>query len=258
MEKDKTAIVDGKIQPVGNFRIEPPGIFLGRGCNPKLGKIKRRIYPEDITINIGKNSPIPELPDFLKENHKWGEIIHNQYVEWLASWKDNITGKMKYVWLGAHSDLKSKSDIEKFDLARKLKRKIKMIRAKNELEMANGDIKAKQSATALYFIDRYALRVGNEKGDDDTDTVGVTSLRVEHINLLNDNNVKLDFLGKDSVRYNRTLKVDPIVYANLKLFIENKTPDDQLFNLINSTDINDYLKQYMKNLIAKVYTIYNV
>ena len=37
---------------VGNFRIEPPGIFLGRGCHPKAGKIKRRIYPEDITLNI--------------------------------------------------------------------------------------------------------------------------------------------------------------------------------------------------------------
>ncbi len=40
-EKYKYAVVDGKKQPVGNFRIEPPGIFLGRGCNPKLGKIKK-------------------------------------------------------------------------------------------------------------------------------------------------------------------------------------------------------------------------
>ena len=36
-------MVDGKSQPVGNYRMEPPGIFLGRGDNPHLGKIKRRI-----------------------------------------------------------------------------------------------------------------------------------------------------------------------------------------------------------------------
>ena len=35
------------------------------------------------------------------------------------------------------------------------------------------------------------LRVGNEKGKDEADTVGVSSLRVEHIDLLDNNKVKL-------------------------------------------------------------------
>ena len=39
---------------VGNFRVEPPGLFRGRGEHPKMGRIKRRIYPRDITINIGE------------------------------------------------------------------------------------------------------------------------------------------------------------------------------------------------------------
>ena len=38
---------------VGNFRVEPPGLFRGRGEHPKMGKVKTRIYPRDITINIG-------------------------------------------------------------------------------------------------------------------------------------------------------------------------------------------------------------
>lgn len=33
--------------------MEPPGLFRGRGDHPKMGKLKARIYPEDITINIG-------------------------------------------------------------------------------------------------------------------------------------------------------------------------------------------------------------
>jgi DNA topoisomerase I len=252
-EKYKYAIVDGKKQPVGNFRIEPPGIFLGRGCNPKLGKVKRRIYPEDIVINIGVEAKVPEpLP-----GHQWKDVIHDRTVEWLASWKDDITGKTKYVWLGAHSDQKAKSDTNKFDLARKLKKKIKEIRAANEKAISSDDLYTRQIATALYFIDNFALRVGNEKGEDEADTVGVTSLRVEHIELLDNNKIKLDFLGKDSVRYNRTLTVDPQVYQNIREFTQNKISSDQLFDLIIPNDINKYLQSFMKNLTAKVFRTYN-
>lgn len=252
-EKYKYAIVDGKEQPVGNFRVEPVSIYIGRGCNPKSGLVKRRIYPEDIIINIGSEAKVPTpLP-----GHKWADIIHDRTVEWLASWKDDITGKIKYVWLGAESDLKAKSDINKFDLARKLKRKIKQIRAANDKALESSDLYTRQIATALYFIDNFALRVGNEKGEDEADTVGVTSLRVEHIELIGNNKIKLDFLGKDSVRYNRTLEVKPQVYRNIKEFTENKNKSNQLFDLINPTDINKYLQSFMKNLTAKVFRTFN-
>jgi len=39
-----------------------PGLFRGRGEHPRMGKIKRRVYPRDITINIGKDEPVPEHP----------------------------------------------------------------------------------------------------------------------------------------------------------------------------------------------------
>ncbi len=146
-KKYKTAIVDGKEQPVGNYRMEPPGIFIGRGCHPKLGKIKSRIMPEDIIINISKGVPIPILPS----GHKWKQVIHDHSVEWLASWKDTITGKIKYVWLGSHSDLRSKNDQEKFDLARKLKKKVKLIRLENDKNLQSSDLQTKQIATALYL-----------------------------------------------------------------------------------------------------------
>ena len=244
-EKYSFAIVDGKEQPVGNFRIEPIGIFLGRGCNPKLGKIKKRIYPEDIIINISKGVDVPQPPP----GHKWKKVIHDKTVEWLASWKDHVTGKTKYVWLGAHSDMKAKSDQNKFDLARKLKKKIKEIRKANDLALVNPNPVIRQIATALYFIDNFALRVGNEKGEDETDTIGVSSLRVEHIELLPNNRVKLDFLGKDSVRYNRTLEVEPQIYKNLEEFMKDKEKTDQLFDLITPNDINKYFqKLYRINL----------
>jgi DNA topoisomerase I len=255
-EKFKTAVVDDKPQPVGNFRMEPPGIFLGRGVNPKLGKVKRRIYPEDITINIGKESPIPAMPEHMS-NHKWKKIIHDKSVEWLASWPDNITGKTKYMWLGAQSDFKAVSDQNKFDLARKLKKKIKTIQELNEKNMKHDEEKIRQTSIALYFIDKLALRVGNEKGEDETDTVGVTSLRVEHINAEKTNEITLDFLGKDSVRYQNTIQVEPIVYHNIKMFMSQKDNSDQLFDKVNASDINKYLQTIMKDLTAKVYRTYN-
>jgi len=43
------------------------------------------------------------------------------------------------------------------------------------------------SAVAVYFIDKLALRAGNEKDSDETaDTVGCCSLRVKHLSKYND------------------------------------------------------------------------
>ena len=173
-EKYKVAYIDGKPQPVGNYIVEPPSLFIGRGCHPYIGKIKRRIKPEDITLNLSKDAPIPPVED----GHKWGDIVHEKNSIWLASWKDNITEKTKYVWLSDKSDIKAQGDLEKFETARRLKKQIKSIRVKNNENLLSNDNKTKQLATALYFIDNFALRVGNEKGDDEADTVGVVSLRV--------------------------------------------------------------------------------
>lgn len=61
-EKYMWAVVDGVKEKVGNFRVEPPGLFRGRGEHPKMGKLKKRIRPSDITINVGKDASIPECP----------------------------------------------------------------------------------------------------------------------------------------------------------------------------------------------------
>lgn len=252
-EKYKTAMVDGNPQPVGNYRMEPPGIFLGRGDNPKIGKIKPRVYPEDVTLNLGKEAKIPNT---LK-GHKWGKIVHDRHAEWLASWKDMITGKTKYLWLGAHSKFKSSSDIEKFDLAKKLKRKIDFIRSENDKNLQSDDIRTRQIATAFYFVDAFALRIGGEKGEDTADTVGVTTLRKEHIELLENNTIELDFLGKDSVRYYNKLPVTEQVYKNIIEFLQDKQKDQEIFDLITSNDVNKYLQTFMKDLTAKTFRTYN-
>jgi DNA topoisomerase-1 len=253
-EPYKYCIIDGVQQQVGNYKIEPPGIFLGRGTHPKLGRIKKRVMPSDVTINLSKDAPVPTL----SRDMKWGEVIHDTSVIWLASWKEEITGKNKYVFTSLDSFFKSKSDQDKFDLAKQLKRKVNSIREDYEKQLVSDDMKSKQLATALYFIDNLALRVGGSKDTkEEADTVGVTSLRVEHITLLENNMIKLDFLGKDSVRYCRKVAVHVNVYKNLEQFILNKTKKEELFDLITSSSLNEYLSMIMKGLTAKVWRTYN-
>lgn len=37
--------IDGHKEKIGNFKIEPPGLFRGRGEHPKMGKLKKRVRP---------------------------------------------------------------------------------------------------------------------------------------------------------------------------------------------------------------------
>jgi len=56
------ALVDGIREKVGNYKVEPPGLFRGRGEHPKMGMLKKRILPKHIILNIGENTPIPPCP----------------------------------------------------------------------------------------------------------------------------------------------------------------------------------------------------
>ena len=244
--------IDGAQQKIGNFKIEPPGIFLGRGSHPKIGMWKRRILPSDVTLNLDKDAPIPK-PNLYKDTD-WKKIVHQTESIWLATWKDEITGKSKYVFPSVESTFKSESDKEKFDLARKLKKKINKIREDFTKDLEHTQLEKRQLATALYLIDELAIRVGGKKDKkEQADTVGVTSLRVEHIDLQDDNKVKLDFLGKDSIKFCKLFKVSDIVYKNLKEFIENKDKKTDLFDKVTSSSLNNYLKEFMPDLSAKVW-----
>ena len=57
--------------------------------------------------------------------------------------------------------------------------------------------------------------------------------------------IKLDFLGKDSMRYINTVKVHPSVWINIKSFTKGKKDDEDLFDKIDAQALNDYLKEQM-------------
>lgn len=245
---------DGRKQKVGNFRVEPPGLFRGRGDHPKTGRVKKRAQPEQITINIGKEATAPAPP----EGHRWKEIKHDQEGTWLAMWQENINGAYKYVMLAANSDVKGQSDFNKFEKARKLKKHIDHIRKDYEAELKDEVMANRQRATAVYLIDQFALRAGNEKGEDEADTVGCCSLKFEHVTLKPPNKVIFDFLGKDSIRFYDEVEVAPQVFKNLKIFKKApKTDGDEIFDRLTTSALNKHLSNYMTGLTAKVFRTYN-
>jgi len=153
--------------------------------------------------------------------------------------------------------VKGEADMKKFETARKLKNKIGKIRDVYMKQLVSDKITEQQTATALWVIDHLALRVGNEKDDDEADTVGCCSLRVEHISLKPPDTIEFDFLGKDSMRYQNSVKVDTQVYRNFKSFMASKKKTDNIFDKISTTTLNTYLKDQMQGLTAKVFRTYN-
>lgn len=253
-EKYKFCELDGRREQVGNFKVEPPDLFRGRGAHPKTGKLKRRIRPEDIVLNLGEGAPIPPPPS----GHQWGEIRHDNTVQWLAMWRENIFGSFKYVRLAANSSLKGQSDFKKFEKARELKNHIDRIRKEYRNNFKSKLMVERQKAVAVYLIDVFALRAGGEKSEEEADTVGCCSLRYEHITLKPPNTVIFDFLGKDSIRFYQEVQVDPKVFKNLALFKKPpKQPGHQLFDRLDPSLLNKFLQNYMTGLTAKVFRTYN-
>ncbi|KFQ05684.1 hypothetical protein N329_10059, partial [Haliaeetus albicilla] len=252
-------ILDGHREKIGNFKTEPPGLFRGRGDHPKMGMLKKRIMPEDVIINCSKDSKIPEPP----EGHKWKEVRFDNTVTWLASWTENIQNTLKYIMLNPSSKLKGEKDWQKYEVARRLKDVVHKIRARYRADWKSKEMKKRQRAVALYFIDKLALRAGNEKEEGETaDTVGCCSLRVEHIKLHpkldgQEHVVEFDFLGKDSIRYYNKVSVEKPVFKNLQLFMKNKDPADDLFDRLNTSILNRHLQNLMDGLSAKVFRTYN-
>ena len=266
LEKEKlksiygTAKIDGNEVDVANWLVEPPGIFMGRGLHPLRGRWKPRVSAKDVILNLGEDASVPEGP--------WKAIVHDHYSTWLASWTENLTGNRKYVWLHDSSYLRQDNDKTKYDNAKKLENYIPSIEKEiiNQMLYAR-DTTRKKVATVCYLIYKLAMRVGDEKDTDETDTIGASTLRVEHLRFpkINDKvQIEFNFLGKDSVPWQKTLEIfspdTKALYENLLFFMKGKDRTDEIFEDITSSKVNKFLrstdKDNLPNLTAKVFRTY--
>ena len=254
------ARVDGFEVEVANWLVEPPGLFMGRGLHPLRGRWKPRITPQDVILNLGEDAPVPE--------GAWKSIVHDHSSTWLATWTEKLTDKRKYVWLHDSAFIRQNTDKEKYDKAMNLEKFALKVQKEIINKMIHAkDMNQRKIATVCYLIFKLAMRVGDEKDKDEADTVGASTLRVEHIKFPEKNGkkyIEFNFLGKDSVPWQKTIEIGSIdtkgLYDNLKLFMKDKRNDSQIFDNINSTKVNAFLRKIdptnVPGLTAKVFRTY--
>jgi DNA topoisomerase-1 len=242
-EKYGWATIDGERTPLGNYTVEPSSIFMGRGQHPMRGKWKEGPRHEDVELNHSPDLPYPP--------GDWKEIYWEPDTMWIARWKDKLSNKMKYVWPHDSSPLKQRKDIEKFDKALEFRRKIRKVKAHINDNLDSKDPTRKKTATVTFLIDHCKFRVGDEKDEDEAETIGASTLRPEHINFNGDGTVTFDFLGKDSVRHTLCVEVPDPVIDNLKEF--SVDPEKPLFERVGSKRVSDFLDEVMTGLSAKVF-----
>jgi DNA topoisomerase I len=252
------ALIDGMEVDVANWLVEPPGLFMGRGQHPQRGKWKPRVAPNEVILNLGEGTLGPE--------GNWKRIVHDHSSTWLATWIEKLTGKRKYVWLHDSSSLRQGNDKEKYDKAIKLEKHIgKVQREIINRMLKSRDLNQRKISTVCYLIFKLAMRVGDEKDPEEADTVGASTLRVEHITFLEENSggryVEFNFLGKDSVPWQKTIRVESEdtrgLYDNLKMLVEGKDKSSQIFDRITSNKVNLFLRSIdsknLPGLTAKVF-----
>jgi DNA topoisomerase-1 len=245
------ALLDGKEIELANYMVEPPGLFMGRGAHPLRGSWKPRVTAPDVTLNLEKGAPVP--PGGYK-------VAHDNESIWIARWIDKLTEKEKYVWPHESSDIQQSRNVEKYNKAQKVGQKLPTLQKRMREKMGDKDEKVAKIASVCYLIDEVGMRVGDEKDEDEADTVGATTLRVEHIKRLDDQAIEFDFLGKDSVRWLKTMKnPDPALVRNMRKFMAGKKPDKEIFDGITSSNVNAFLSSLVEglSLSAKVFRTYH-
>jgi DNA topoisomerase-1 len=244
------ATVDGERTELGTYLVEPSG------KHPLRGRWKEGPKASDITLNLSRDAPRPE--------GDWAEIVWEPDSMWVARWKDKLSGKTKYIWLGDSATVKQNKEAGKFDKATRLGENLDAVRRAIESGLDDEEPRRRMVATACFLIDHLCLRVGDEKDPDEADTVGATTLRPEHVTLHEDGTVEFRFLGKDSVLWHKKVGDLPeAVRRNLAELVANARPSGngrsvagdrpQLFPDIGSRDVNAFLAEMQKGLTAKVF-----
>lgn len=253
------ATVNGERVELGNFTVEPSGIFMGRGEHPLRGRWKEGPRQEDITLNLSPEAPRPA--------GNWAAIVWQPESLWVACWRDKLSGELKYIWLADTAPIKQEREAKKFDLAHQLDAQLEAVRAQIQKDLDSPNPRRRMLATACYLIDVLGLRVGDEKDPDEADTVGATTLRPEHVRLHPDGTAEFRFLGKDSVLWHKKIALPEAVQRNLAELRQNARPSNarrsdkshptrdlpQLFPDVSSRKVNEYLSSIVPGLTAKVF-----
>ncbi|MGA2682784.1 MAG: DNA topoisomerase I [Candidatus Bathyarchaeia archaeon] len=243
-EKFGYADVDGQRLEIANWTAEPSCLFAGRGDHPQRGKWKDGPSEQDIILNLPPDAPKPK--------GNWKGVVWEPEKMYVAKWEDKLTGKIKYVWFSDTAFLKQNREKEKFQKAETLGKQIKTIEQHILRNLDDEDEARRKVATVSWLILVPNMRVGDEKDPDEADTVGAITLRKEHITFETNNVIHFDFLGKDSVRWDKRFEAPPQVIRNIQAYMADSSKE-YLFEGVDSKKVSRFLSEKMPKLTAKVF-----
>lgn len=110
-------------------------------------------------------------------------------------------------------------------------------------DIRSSDEKTKIIAMIITLILSCGFRIGNKKYEKENNSHGITTLKLSHISI-GDNNIEFDFIGKKGVR-NKSVCNNKYIYEYLSKKYEGCEKDAYIFTCnntcINSVDVNNYL-----------------
>lgn len=229
--------VDGYDIPA-TWRIFRSGVFTGKGHN-KRGTIRRRLTPEDFTINCSEGA-VP--PAFLNgKTAEWGKVVCDKEAVWTSRWTDPVTKRSMYTGVERDSDPRlSGRDHEKFERARRLSSKKDMFREAYMLDLKSTDSHDRKLAVAAFFLDRLALRPGSSQSGGK----GICNLSGRNVRIRG-KNITLSFMGKSSVPFYETLRVPADVLDEIKNIKAECKEDSKFLPRVTSSELNKYVRKIL-------------
>jgi DNA topoisomerase-1 len=233
---------EGRVEPVLRCTVERPGLFVGRDPeHPLRGRVRRRVRPEDVTVNAATHAVDASLP--------WKAVLQSD-SPWLARWTCSATGRLRYIWLAPHATPRAVSERRKFDFARRVHRALPALDGVIDgLLASRDDPKQQQLGAALYLLRHLVLRVGKGGREGGRGAVGLTDLRRRHVS--GSQHLTLAFKGKDMVPYRRRLTALPAPVRRILLRHEEGS-GRLLFPHVSPRLVNRTLRQAMPGLTARV------
>jgi len=108
-------------------------------------------------------------------------------------------------------------------------------------DMSSADAGTREAATVSAIIDRTLMRIGGGGTEEDTGSVGATTLRAEHVTVDGDM-VRFRFPGKSGVEWDVSVE-DAAIARSVMASLAGKAPGDAVFG-VGRQGVNAYLTRH--------------
>lgn len=233
-----------KPQPKG----EPPSPEFGPGFGTPKGPVEM-FTQEDLLRIVPKNEKGEQY--FAGANVKLIERVFNfdpaetglKTIVVQRQQKDPNIIEKKYHYTDAHVRAKAH---QKFAKAERLVGHIEPIRERFAKDMNAKDPETRAAATICKMIDQTYMRIGGSKAEERTGSSGASTLRAKHMTDMGEKGIRVQFIGKSGVEWDRML-TNPEIVRSVREFSKGKKGEDLIFP-VSPGQVNRYLKENTKRV----------